>query len=70
MAIIFKRVSYGKKDWPMDQREYRCNGQGPVGCISEIVEHVMKPQNIQKVLLKDLDGNYILHINGEVEKTT
>lgn len=30
------RVEYGRKDTPKDKREYRVDGKGPVGFISEI----------------------------------
>jgi len=29
------RVSYDKKDTPAELREYRIDGQGPVGCLNE-----------------------------------
>mgnify|MGYP001615296849 CR=1 FL=1 len=32
------RVSYGKKNTSPRLREYRINGKGPVGCISEYKE--------------------------------
>ena len=29
------RVSYGKKNTPIEDREYRINGKGQVGCLRE-----------------------------------
>ena len=33
--ILLKRVSYGKSSTPKEDREYRINGAGPVGSLSE-----------------------------------
>jgi len=33
------RVSYGRKDTPEHMREYRIDGVGPVGTISEFEKH-------------------------------
>jgi hypothetical protein len=33
------RVTYGKRNTPENMREYRINGKGPVGTISEYKEH-------------------------------
>jgi len=34
-TIIAKRVSYGRKDTPVADREYKINGTGPVGTKKE-----------------------------------
>jgi len=33
------RVPYGRKDTPIELREYQINGIGPVGTIAEFEEH-------------------------------
>lgn len=33
--MILKRVKYGKKDTPVELREYQINGLGPVGTLKE-----------------------------------
>ncbi len=69
MAVILKRVCYGKKDVPMEKREYRMLGdKTPVGCIAEIITYIMKPLNVKKALLDDIDGRYILNDDGTIEK--
>lgn len=35
-SLAFIRVSYGKDDIRLEDREYRLDGIGPVGCASEI----------------------------------
>lgn len=51
--LLFRRVSYGEKETPMEEREYRLQGvsKGPVGTRREIKEFM------QKITLKDkFDG--------------
>ena len=35
MSLHLVRASYGKKDTPKEDREYRIEGKGPVGTIKE-----------------------------------
>lgn len=35
MVMTLIRVNYGKKNTPIELREYRINGKGPVGCLDE-----------------------------------
>lgn len=39
MALTLIRVSYGKKNTPPEDREYRINGEGPVGTIAEYKQY-------------------------------
>jgi len=47
--MILVRVPYGKKTTPLSKREYRINGEGAVGTISEFSEFFPK----QKFTIKD-----------------
>lgn len=57
-----KRVVYGKKGVPLEQREYSAFMGGPVGCIDEIVDFVkQKMPYIDVIIFED-------HIEGEKHK--
>ncbi len=50
------RVSYGRLDTPIEQREYRILGQSAVGTMSEIEEFV---KGFSKIVAWDVYGNII-----------
>ena len=40
MKVPLVRVCYGRKDTPVELREYKINGQGAVGTIAEFKKHL------------------------------
>lgn len=63
-TLTIKRVSYGKKDTPLDKREYRAFIQGqwsPVGTIADWKDFARK-QDIDELLIMDKDFTRITSI--------
>jgi len=62
MKII--RVKYGKRDIPLDMREYQIEGAGPVGCLDEF-KKLFPEKEIE--IVDEISGDKLEKLDLEVE---
>ena len=55
-SLVIQRVSYGLKDTPIEQREYRLVGGSPVGFVNDWKQYA-KENGFNNLIIGEKDGS-------------